>query len=542
MRRGFQPEIDQVRKLLTLLTSTTPTVEPEAQPAAVTQPVQSVSAEPALKPGDTPQSEDTPPPAPAVTFESPADAQATPPATPEEERLEELRRTQEVLLRKTQETLTPDFFGVTQPASPINEAIAEMNVVEERTPVRSAQPPTQPIAPPPAATEAVPLAERASPGEAALPAREARISVADEPPISPEDTETPTELSLPTLERQLTDARAADDRAQEAKILHTLGQYHADRGHPDEALTQYQQALAIYESIEDNDGVLAALDALAAITAQADDVEGALVYATRGVNLAKQVGERDRLGRLQTRLGDVRLALGDLPAAVETYTQAVETMRGTENWLQIGMVMAKLGSAYLEQDKPKEAIMMLEQALVIFMREQHVDYQSRVLGAIGAAYSMQNEWSKAAEYHDRALLLARRHANRPDEAVQLSALAHICEIQTDRAGAIQFYRQALHVAYLLDDLELRAEIAFELGRLLMDDTRTLMQAVQLLRESDSLVQNSEARRLLSRADKRLERTHAAGIELPPVEGSNRDYAASAYAAATSPVEQPGGSS
>jgi tetratricopeptide (TPR) repeat protein len=234
----------------------------------------------------------------------------------------------------------------------------------------------------------------------------------------------------------------------------------------------------------------------------------------------------------------VRQALGDLPAAIEVYTQAVETLRRTENWLLIGMVMSKLGKAYLEQTKLQEAIMMLEQALAIFRKERHADHESRALGALGAAYGEMQQWSKSQEYREQALTLAREHGNQSEEAAQLPALAHLREVQNDRPGAVQYYRQALHMAYVLEDPGLQAEYTFQLGRLLIDDTRTLMQAAQLLRESDSLAPNGEARRLLSRADKRLERTNAAGIELPPAERTNREYAAAAYANAGDVVGSP----
>ncbi len=544
--RGFQPEIGQAKKLLSLVTSMAAApAPPETLAEADTRPTQAagatrsvLEAEPEAPAQAASAQQRESAPAPLAGAEPPADSQATPvvphtPITPAIPTRAEVDET----LRKVREMPIPESLEVTQPSSLVNEVVAAMN-----PPEGSGTSQTK------AASEAVPLIERAEPEtQQPLKPAEEKVSIADEPPISPEDTETPTELSLPTLEKQLADARAQGDKAHEAKVLHTLGQYYADRGHPDEALDHYKQALVVYEEIGDNDGVLAALDALAAITAQADDVEGALVYATRGVNLAKQIGERERLGRLQTRLGDVRLALGDLPAAIETYTQAVETLRGSEDWLQIGMVMAKLGSAYLEQDKPEEALKMLEPTLAIFRKERHADYESRVLGTMGATYSALNQWTKAGQYHEQALMLARQSANRAEEAAQLAALGHVCEIQTDRAGAIQYYRQALHVTYLLDDLDLRAEVAFDVGRLLLDDTRTLMQAVQLLRESESLVPNDEARRLLNRADKRVERTHAAGMSLPPAEGNNRDYAAAAYAtaataataaAATNPISQP----
>jgi tetratricopeptide (TPR) repeat protein len=552
--RGFQPELEQLKRLSTLLVvapaelaqgAPSETMPGPSEPRAPL--TQTVSAqptpvhipEPPVDNEATPAVERTPfVPRPTIEAEIPA---------PDEKSTQESTAVPASFLEQTQGGApVTDAEPVQAPpaASEVGEAVplAERGdwsqplepspdvppfpLVEEVSPeVPAGTPPVE--TQPPVITSAPPEMKPVAvlPEQAVEAVTEPAVA---EPPTSPEDTETPTPLSLPTIEQQLADARAGGDLAAQARLLHTLGQYYADQGKRDEALSYYRQALEAYETNNDNDGILAALDALAAITAQADDVEGALVYATRGVNLAQQIGDQDRLGRLQTRLGDVRLALGDTPAAITTYSQAAETLRGTENWLAIGMVMTKLGDAYLEQDQPEEAARMLEPALAIFRRERHSDYESRVLGTMGMVYAKLNQWPKAQEFHEQALALARQHADQVEEAAQLAALARARELQGDPSGAVNFYRQALHVSYLLGDTDLQAENAFELGRLLIDDTRTLMQAAQLLRESDSLIPNSEARRLLSRADKRLERTRAAGIALPPAEGSNRDFAAAAY--------------
>jgi tetratricopeptide (TPR) repeat protein len=535
--RGFQPELGQVKKLATLL--------PDFATRSTGTHTATGSAE-IVKKRTTgslrPITSATPPPDALVSAasrtessripEPPLDTQATPaiqrlplvpkPPLPEEsddtvpgDQTQPAPSTPEILpgVQSLEQTI-PNFS--TESFPPVVVADTESD-----SPTLAPSPESSPTA---QAVEATLLADRVD----ARSLVEAEVVIV-EPPLSPEDTETPTDLSLPTVQKQLDDARAADDLDAQAPLLQTLGQFYADRGNRPEAMTHYKEALEIYEVIEDNDGMLATLDALAAITAQADDVENALVYATRGVNLAQQIGDQDRLGRLQTRLGDVRLALGDTQAAVETYTQAAETLRSIDNWAGVGTVMLKMGEAYLEKSQPQEAILMLDQALVIFRREGLSEYESRALGTLGDVYAEMSQWPKAQEYHEQALALARQLADPFEEAAQLAALAHIREIQNDRPAAVNFYRQALHVAYTTGDVDLQAENAFELGRLLIDDTRTLMQAAQLLRESDSLVPNSEARRLLSRASKRLERTTAAGITLPPVEGTNQEYAASGYA-------------
>jgi tetratricopeptide (TPR) repeat protein len=352
--------------------------------------------------------------------------------------------------------------------------------------------------------------------------------VIDEPPVAEDDTDIPTERSLPTLQTKLEEARAEGQRLRQAKLLHAMGEYYAEQGDRQQATTYHKQALEMYETVDNIDGMLATLDTLAELTAQADDAEGALIYATRGVNLAEKLGDRTRLGRLQARLADVRLALGDLAAATETYTQAVESLRTTEDWLTIGLVMSKLGNAYLEQRRFEEAIMILEQTLAIFHKEKRNDYAGRVLGGIGAAYDGMQQWAKAQGYFEQALTFARQSGDQEGEVAQLNAIAHVRQMEGDLPGTIIYYRQALHVAYQLEDIDLQAALTFELGTLLIDNPNTLIMGLQLLRESDETVPNSEARRLMGRANKRLERANAAGLSVAPAELSSREYAEAAY--------------
>ncbi|MCC7446227.1 MAG: tetratricopeptide repeat protein [Anaerolineae bacterium] len=597
--RGFQPEVAQIRKLSTLLdptlkrksqtasavraTSTqsaaqVPSSKPSvatavtqpAQPAPVTQPVSHADTTQVSQP--TGEAQPVPTPTPAAPEAEPLNERATPPAPAAESAaapesiLDTLQNFVSDETQAIQPTLPIPTAEPTQPAASVPEPAKALPAVPEATPLAERddiQPeaprlpaPAEPAPSPVTAVEVPPaeslptvapspeaqpvaLSEPAPSGEAEPPIEAARAEEAQapveqpaivEPPQSPDDTESHTPISLPTVQTRLQEARAANDLPTQAKLLQTLGQYYADQGNRDEALSYYKQALSAYETLDDTDGILASLDALATLTAQADDVENALVYATRGVNLAQKIGDKTRLGRLQTRLGDVRLALDDTPAAIESYTQAIESLRGTENWLSIGTVLSKLGSAYLEQSRPQEASMMFDQALVIFRKEQRADYESRVLGNLGAVNTQLNQWAKAQEYYQQALNLSRTNGDQTEEAAQLAALAHLSEMQNDRAGAILHYRQALHAAYVVDDQELQAACALELGRLLMDETPTLMQAAQLLREANALIPSDDSRRLLSRIDKRLERTRNAGVPIPPATSSNRDFAAAAYAA------------
>jgi tetratricopeptide (TPR) repeat protein len=177
-----------------------------------------------------------------------------------------------------------------------------------------------------------------------------------------------------------------------------------------------------------------------------------------------------------------------------------------------------------------EALQTLEPALAIFRRDNRPDHELRVLGRLGTAYTKLRQWPKAEEYHEQAHQIAKELLDLPVEGEQLAAVGYLRELLNDREGAILYYRRALHVAYQIGDGKLQAAYAVQLAEYMIDDVRTLSQAIQLLQEANTTVPSPEAKRLLSRADQRLKRSRAAGVQIPPAASSNKDFAARAYVA------------
>lgn len=344
------------------------------------------------------------------------------------------------------------------------------------------------------------------------------------------NTERRTPPSVATIREMLQDARDKGDKRREALLLQSLGQHNMDMGRVPEAVGYFKEALTAFETVNDSEGMLATLDVLASLSSFTGNSQDALLFATRGVNFAQQINDKSRLGKLMLRLGDIRLAHGDLPSATDTFQQAVETLRGTDEWVAVGVAMTKLGRAHLQGQQAEQARHILEAALSIFRKERRADHEARVLGELGRVYTSLSEWSKAEDHHEEALTLAREQFDQTTEAEQFAAIGYLRELMNDREGAILFYRRALHTAYLVNDAKLQVACAIQLGEFMVEDTRTLNQAVQLLREANEKAPSAAAERLLKRAEQRLKRASSAGLNIPPAEASNRDFAAKAYVA------------
>ncbi|MHB8626979.1 MAG: tetratricopeptide repeat protein [Aggregatilineales bacterium] len=252
---------------------------------------------------------------------------------------------------------------------------------------------------------------------------------------------------------------------------------------------------------------------------------------------ARLSGDKNALANYLEQLGDWYVADQDRARAITAYMQAVEALRPGEEWGKIGLVMEKLGRTYVSAGQPMEAAHVLEQTAPMFHTANRPVDEARVFEALGNVYDALYDWPNAQHYHEQALTAARAQNNEHSEAAQLGSLAYVHEMQGHTDDAVQRYRQGLHLAYTIGDNELSGEYAYRLGRLLLGDGRTLNQAVSLLDEAATrLPGDSDVQRLLKRGRTRLEHLHTSGIAIPDAL-ANVDYAASDYADAphTAPV-------
>ncbi len=326
-------------------------------------------------------------------------------------------------------------------------------------------------------------------------------------------------------------ARAAGRMQEAASILSDLGRALLARGRVDEAREAFAEALSIYEDMDEVEGMLDALEALAGLSLDEGDLENAVIYATRAENLASQQGEDPaHHGHLLALLGDIRLELGEIDEAVSTYFSAIETLQATGDKLSLGVVQTKLGSACLDRGDFTQAITMLSEALTIFERAGRTDYLGRVLGNLGTAYGRMGQWEEAEKRHRQALEIARQLDDIEEQERQLANLAYIAQARGDREAMLACYRQALDLAYRAGEVVWQVHYLDVLGRVLMDDVSQVELAVMLLEEADALVPSDDRIRWLQRARKRLERVRTSGIPQEPLPGSVRQWAAGAPSA------------
>jgi tetratricopeptide (TPR) repeat protein len=347
-------------------------------------------------------------------------------------------------------------------------------------------------------------------------------------PVPPPDLEEPADL-LDKLRQQLRLAKQTGDLPKQVDLLRQLGQLEAERGMDNEAINTYADALGAYESLDERENILETLDTLSALMVKTENSSAAVLHATRGLALADQLGERETKMQLNITLGDARQQLGESDEAIRTYGNALEIARTDDDKQFEALILHKLGYAQLDSGDAETAAQTWEQALKLFKSQSKRDYEGRVLGALGTAYGELSRWIEAVNFHTSALYIAREVKDKEAEALELANLGY-ASVQANQLGqALLRYRQALHLAYTANNRENVITNIVDIVRLLTESSRHLGIADLLI--NDAIVldpTDREVLKLKERVTSEKMQAMADSVQLLPVGGTAKDYAANAY--------------
>jgi len=334
---------------------------------------------------------------------------------------------------------------------------------------------------------------------------------------------------LTRLQNALRQSRQQSDTKKQVDLLGKIGQLEASRGMDNEAISTYTEALAAYEKLDDPDNILNMLDMLSALMVKTENSSAAVLHATRGIKLAEEQADADTQMHLLITLADARQQLGESDDAIRSYQKALEIARSEDDAQNEALILYKLGYAQLDSSQPDTAAETWEQALKLFKAQGKRDYEGRVLGGLGTAYGDLDRWTEAINFHNSALYIAREVKDKDAEALELSNLGYASYKANQLGQALIRYRQSLHLAYEANNRENIVSNIVDTVRLLAKSPKHLGIADLLLNDAIPLdPTDRDVLKLKEIVTSAKMQAIADDVDLLPVSGTAKDYAANAY--------------
>lgn len=225
-------------------------------------------------------------------------------------------------------------------------------------------------------------------------------------------------------------AAAKDNQELSSRLRNALGLAYHSASRYDEALKQYEAALASVRGRNDRGGEAVVLSNLALVYSTLGRNAQAIEMYRRALALEGEMRVPAREAVTLTNLALAYLASGQTEQAVEHYERALALQRRLNNQTGVGKALSGLGSAQR---------VLCRQAL------EGAAARQPAAGANAKTAAAPPPCRRVVELHGQALEIARAVGNRNDEGFAFNNLGAAHAALGEHASAVNHYQQALAI-------------------------------------------------------------------------------------------------
>ncbi len=251
-------------------------------------------------------------------------------------------------------------------------------------------------------------------------------------------------MNIDQLRTALDLARQNDETDRQLEILKAIAGLQISQGDESEALAAYGEALEIYESGEDKEGVLETLDALAGLLINSEAAPAAIeqVRLRTALSLARQHQDTTRRLHILQAIGKAQISQGDESEAVATYSEILNIYEADEDRQGILDTLDMLAGLLIRTEAILTAFTHIQRGLHLAEELGDEDTEMHLQTTRGDAHQELGESVSAVEAYELALSVARDRDDKQNEALILHKLGLAHLDAGDAARAIQALEQA----------------------------------------------------------------------------------------------------
>lgn len=235
--------------------------------------------------------------------------------------------------------------------------------------------------------------------------------------------------------RSIAAARAADDRAAEARALGALAAHQFGTGPLQDALDTGAESLQLLQACGDRHGEVVLRMNLGHMEVRRGAPAAARAHYEHALRLARALGHRRSEGRLLSDLASLHRHQGRMAESEAHYFEALSLLRqlGDHRWE--GTVLGNLGNLYRQQGRIDEARESYAASLARYTGVGSPRVEALIRANLGILQRVQGHVAEATLQQRRALELLADGGHPRAEALVLSELAAL-EPRADRARTL----------------------------------------------------------------------------------------------------------
>lgn len=154
-------------------------------------------------------------------------------------------------------------------------------------------------------------------------------------------------------------------RQGQAVNLNNLGQIYSNQGKDKQALTLYQQALSIYQEINNSLGVAITLNNIAQISTNLGQYDLAVNFNQQALVIYQKEEDKAGIGVTLTNIGQIYQKQGKFTQSLDSLNQALVIQKTIGDRASIAITLRIIGLNQLETNKINEAIVSLTESIKV---------------------------------------------------------------------------------------------------------------------------------------------------------------------------------
>ncbi|MBE9080390.1 CHAT domain-containing protein [Romeria aff. gracilis LEGE 07310] len=292
------------------------------------------------------------------------------------------------------------------------------------------------------------------------------------------------------LQGQLGDE--TDLKRVEAYELNQQGVAAFNRSEYPEALSFFEQSLAIRQEIGYRNGEGESLNNIGFIYARLGDYAQALDYYQQSLAILQEIGDRSGEGQSLNNIGGIYDSLGDYAQALDYYEQSLAILQEIGDRSGEGTTLNNIGAIYDSLGDYAQALDYYQQSLAIRQEIGDRRGEGTTLNNIGAIYDSLGDYAQALDYYQQSLAILQEIGDRSTSALSLGNIGNVLSTQQQPELAIVFLKQSVNTYEAIrgDISTLDSELQSTYTESISDNYRTL---ADLLLQQDRIL---EAQRIL----------------------------------------------
>lgn len=180
------------------------------------------------------------------------------------------------------------------------------------------------------------------------------------------------------------------------------------------------------------------------------------LYKQAMVSLTRLKGASDaEIGICWLQIGKLQEAMGQYEKAENAYTKALAIMKSTDGQAVLAEILAKLSGLYMELEREKEAIPLLERLCTLKGQSSNPDRASQIMAYnnLAEAWRICGRYAEAEEnyLHSLAITEELRGPEHPAVGSILQELARLCQRQGKKEEDEEYQQRAAAIFQRLMD-------------------------------------------------------------------------------------------